>query len=62
VTPFLPIRSIVAPLGAGGMGEAYKARETRLNRTVAIKVLSMPMHRGLWLRRVGSVLLVFFAL
>ncbi len=53
---------IVAPLGAGGMGEAYKARETRLNRTVAIKVLSMPMHRGLWLRRVGSVLLVFFAL
>src|SRR5512139_465238 len=35
----LGVYEVTAPIGAGGMGEVYRARDTRLDRDVALKVL-----------------------
>ncbi len=42
---------IVAPLGAGGMGAVYRAKDTRLDREVAVKVLSSPVSADPQLRQ-----------
>src|SRR6266446_6287039 len=35
----LGVYEVTAPIGAGGMGQVYRARDTKLNRDVALKIL-----------------------
>src|SRR5712691_6604076 len=41
---------VIAPIGTGGMGEVFKARDTRLDRSVAIKVLPAEFGQNAQLR------------
>src|SRR5215204_1602730 len=47
----LGVYRIIAPLGKGGMGDVYLAEDTRLNRKVALKFLSMEFVGDNWAKR-----------